>query len=289
MKNNEQVLVSVCILTYNSSKLILETLESVKQQSYNNIELIICDDGSSDDSVKICKEWITENKDCFVRAEVFVNEKNKGISPTRNFAVKQSQGEWIKFLDSDDLLTPNAIASYVNAISEKTHFIIGNYIPFDEKGEKTIEKNQVTLPALMLKKETFEQLGGFDERFLMLEDFPFFSKAKKANYTFDWMDEPVIYYRQHSGSIQRTPQFHLSHVNYVNQVVVPDYLNEKKYIDYWHDKLWSKKELAKIANQPIKAFFIYLLMLVFDPKEWYYIVRDKIYRPIVFKWRKMKK
>jgi alpha-1,3-rhamnosyltransferase len=288
MKNNEHLLISICVLTYNSSKLILETLESVKNQSYKDIELIICDDASSDDSVRICEKWIAKNKGCFIHAEVFINETNKGIAPTRNFAVKQAQGEWVKFLDSDDLLIPHAIESYVSAMNEKTHFIIGNYIPFDEKGEKAVEKNRITLPSLIFKKETFEQLGGFDERFPMLEDFPFFAKAKKAGYTFDWVDETVIYYRQHLGSIQRTPQFHLSHVNYVRQVVVPEYKKQKRHVDYWHDKLWSAKEIAKINQQPIKAFFIYLLMLISDRKEWYYILRDKIFRPLIFKYRSLK-
>lgn len=278
-------LISIAVVTYNSSQMVIDTLESVKAQTYSAIELIVSDDCSTDNTLIVVREWIAKNKDRFVDVKLLSSDENKGIAPNRNKCVREASGEWIKFLDSDDLLTSQAIESYASAINEKIHFIIGNYIPFNEEGEKTIEKNRITLPTLILRKKTFEQLGGFDERFPMLEDYPFFHKAKKAGYIFDWIDEPIVYYRMHLGSIQLTPRFHLSHVNYINQVIVPDYLKEKKYIDYWHDKLWSEKELAKINNQPVKVFFIYLLMLISDTKEWYYIMRDKIYRLIVLKWR----
>jgi alpha-1,3-rhamnosyltransferase len=287
--NKENLLVSVCILTYNSSKFILETLESVGCQTYRHIELIICDDASTDDSVKICREWIVRNQDKLVRAELFVNEENRGIAPTRNFVVKQTQGEWIKFLDSDDFLTPHAIESYMKVISDETHFVAGNYIPFDEKGEKEVEKNRVTLPALIMKKDTFWKLGGFDERFPMLEDMPFFAKASECGYKFDFVNETVVYYRSHSGSIQLSDKFRRSHVNLVRLVLVPQYKKEKRYIDYWHDKLWSKKEIFRLDNQNVKSTLVYLLMLFSDGKEWYYIVRDKIWRPVIFKWRALRK
>jgi len=304
----ENILVSVCVLMHNSSKFILETLESVKNQSYLNLELIICDDASTDTSVEICESWLNSNKTRFVRTAIFVNEKNKGIAPTRNYIVQQSNGEWIKFLDSDDILSPNSIQSYVNTITEETHFIVGNYCSFNEKGEtqmmlvdldffnSSVEiqeklqatKCRITLPALLLKKKTFLALNGFDERFPMLEDFPFFKKALENSYRFDCVNELVINYRVHTGSIQRSKAFHKSHVMYVNQVVVPEHKKSGKYILYWHDKLWSNRELAKLNGESLKASLIYCLMLITDPKEWYYIIRDKIYRPLIFKYRAIK-
>mgnify|MGYP000958323009 FL=1 len=63
-------LVSIIVVTYNSSLFVRETLESAKRQSYNNIELIITDDASTDDTVKVCREWIANNKNRFVRVEL---------------------------------------------------------------------------------------------------------------------------------------------------------------------------------------------------------------------------
>lgn len=305
----DKQLISIAVVTYNSSKTVIETLESVKAQTYSAIELIVSDDCSTDNTLEVVNEWVTKNKECFVRAQLLSSNENRGIAPNRNKCIREAQGEWIKFVDGDDMLTPNSIESYLSVISDKVNFVMGNFITLNEKGEKknfTIEQDffklnaseQLTLqcqkarilwPGIISRKKAFLELNGFDERFPMLDDFPFFVKALQAGYNFDCVDADVFIYRVHEGSAQLSVKFHISHVNYVNQVVVPSYLKEKKYIDYWHDMLWSKKELAKIGNQPLKAFFVYLLMLISDTKEWYYIVRDKIYRPVIFKWRTLKK
>ena len=78
--NMRQPLVSINITTYNSSKFIIETLESAKMQTYQNIELIVSDDSSVDNTVELCKKWIEKNKERFVRCKVITVEKNTGIA-----------------------------------------------------------------------------------------------------------------------------------------------------------------------------------------------------------------
>ncbi|MDR0866392.1 MAG: glycosyltransferase [Candidatus Symbiothrix sp.] len=301
--------ITVAVVTYNSSKTIIETLESVKRQTYANIELIISDDHSLDNTLEIIHEWVTHNKDRFVRIELLSSDINRGIVPNRNKCIGAAQGEWIKFVDGDDMLTTNSIESYQRVMDDSVHFIMGDFIELNEK-EETKEylidtnffqldaseqlvlqqqKARILWPGVIHRRETLIRLDGLDERFPMLDDFPFFIKALKAGYKFNGVNAFVFIYRVHSGSAQRSEKFHLSHVNYVNQILVPEYKKEKKYIDYWHDKLWSEKELAKLNNKPAKSALIYLLMLISDPKEWYYIIRNKIYRPVVFKWRELKK
>ncbi len=63
-------LVSVCIITYNSAKFVVEALESIKSQTYKNIELIISDDCSTDNTIELCKQWISDNGKCFVNCEL---------------------------------------------------------------------------------------------------------------------------------------------------------------------------------------------------------------------------
>ena len=71
-----QPLVSVTVITYNSSKTVLETLDSIKAQTYQNLELIVSDDCSTDDTVELCRNWIEQNKERFVRTELLTVEKN---------------------------------------------------------------------------------------------------------------------------------------------------------------------------------------------------------------------
>ena len=84
----ENPLFSIIIVTYNSSPYVLETLESARAQTYQNIELIITDDCSIDNTVNICREWIDKNKERFVRTELITVEQNTGILPTLTGAIK---------------------------------------------------------------------------------------------------------------------------------------------------------------------------------------------------------
>src|SRR5690606_12047202 len=106
-------LVSVVVITYNSAKYVLATLESIKAQTYQNIELIVSDDCSNDDTVEICRSWMVENCERFIRTELITTEKNKGIPANCNRGVTASQGLWIKIIAGDDLLLPNCISHNV--------------------------------------------------------------------------------------------------------------------------------------------------------------------------------
>lgn len=109
MDNNNHPLVSVFVVSYNAGEYICETLDSIKAQTYGNIELIVSDDHSSDDTVCKAKEWIEKNKERFVRTEVITVDHNTGVSANYNRAVKACRGEWVKNIDGDDLITPNCI------------------------------------------------------------------------------------------------------------------------------------------------------------------------------------
>jgi glycosyltransferase involved in cell wall biosynthesis len=90
-------LVSVIIVTYNSSEFIIETLESVKEQSYKIIELIITDDASTDNTVLKCEQWLSENKSHFLSTKLITIDKNSGIVANRNRGLSAASGEWVKF------------------------------------------------------------------------------------------------------------------------------------------------------------------------------------------------
>ena len=111
-------LVSVGVLTYNSSKTVLETLESIKAQTYQNIELIISDDASKDNTVEICKEWVEKNKDRFVRCEILTVPENTGIPANVNRRIAASRGEWSKGIAADDALLPDCIENFINYVKE---------------------------------------------------------------------------------------------------------------------------------------------------------------------------
>ena len=125
-------LVSICIPTYNGEQYLKQTLDSVVNQTYRNIEIIVTDDISNDDTEKIVRSY------CDDRIKFFINNKRKGLAGNWNEAVKKSSGEFIKILCQDDLLMPDAIEKQVNALnSSDAACVIGNTTVINSDG-KTI-------------------------------------------------------------------------------------------------------------------------------------------------------
>jgi len=102
-------LVSVIISTYNSSRFIEETLESIACQTWKEIEIIVTDDCSKDDTVEICREWLAKHDSRFSMTKLLASDVNTGISGNANRGLYAANGNWIKFLGADDTLKTNCL------------------------------------------------------------------------------------------------------------------------------------------------------------------------------------
>ncbi len=216
--NTERPLVSIIVITYNSAKFVLKTLESAKAQTYQNIELIVSDDGSTDETVNICNQWIEQNKVRFVRTELITANENTGIPANCNRGVNAAKGEWLKLIAGDDLLDTSCITSFLRHIYDNdssARLICCNRVLMHENG--ALNKTELITsvlssrqyeqlityacirptiaPFVMIKKELFLHLGGFDERYRLLEDAPLFFKALKNGYYFLLIAQNLVYYR----------------------------------------------------------------------------------------------
>src|SRR5580704_6317104 len=104
---NNQPLVSVIALNHNQGKFLEETLDSVRNQTYKNIELIICDDCSTDDSTRKINKWIEQNN---YKAKLIFNEQNLGVVKSSNRAIKQANGYYACFIACDDIMLPDKLS-----------------------------------------------------------------------------------------------------------------------------------------------------------------------------------
>lgn len=228
MKEND--LVSIVVVTYNSSKYVLETLESAKAQTYQNIELIITDDCSTDNTVAVCKEWLEKNEDRFVKAELVTSPCNTGVPANLNRGVKKAQGVWIKNIAGDDILVENSIEEFLKKYEGNRLIVAGQCYHFQvgADGRKRIDKLLYPLkntmnyyklsaeeqykrlllkeyflvtPTLMVKRELYEKVGLYDEKYRLMEDYPFLLKCFSRGYGVDFVPVVMVYYRHHSGGI----------------------------------------------------------------------------------------
>ncbi|EFX58188.1 glycosyltransferase, group 2 family protein [Streptococcus sp. M334] len=121
-------LISVIVPIYNTEKYLVECVESLRKQTYSNIEIILVDDGSTDASIEICDELAEKDS----RVKVF-HKKNEGVAVARNFGIQQSNGQYVVIVDSDDVAVDRMIEVLYTQIKEKDADIaVGNYYIYDE-------------------------------------------------------------------------------------------------------------------------------------------------------------
>ena len=132
---------SIITLIYNNDSYLPRCLDSILSQSYTDFELLLVDDGSTDNSSAICEEYAQKDP----RIKVFHRE-NGGISAARNTGLDNAQGEWIYQMDSDDELIPNGLQTLMDCISEDVDVVMGGYEQYDLDGNLIeTEKNHATL------------------------------------------------------------------------------------------------------------------------------------------------
>lgn len=221
--------VSIVVVTYNFEDYVLETLESIKNQSYSEIELIITDDKSSDKTVSIVSEWIDLNRERFSRVIFLKNEINLGVTKNINEGVKIASGEWIKVIAGDDILENKALKNYVSFVNENPNVKIffGRAQTFDDVFEKEnfrkvlpgkeeekffykslnskkkwlLKGNPIPAPTSFIKRELLEKLFYFDERFKMVEDYPFWFKVLNSGEDIGYLPKVTVFYRKISTSV----------------------------------------------------------------------------------------
>lgn len=148
MKDNK--LVSIITPAYNTEKYIAQTIESVQKQTYKNWEMIIVDDCSQDDTVKIVEEYAKKDS----RIILLKNCKNSGVSFSRNQALKHSQGDYIAFLDSDDLWIEDKLEKQINFMKDNNYVL--TYTAYQKFNSKTGMLGKVIkVPKKMTYKKIF--------------------------------------------------------------------------------------------------------------------------------------
>jgi len=225
-------LVSFVIPLYNYKKYIGYCIQSILNQDYDNLEIIVVDDFSTDSSVEKAKKF----KD--PRIQIVELPKNQGYSVAKNTGIIKSNGELICILDADDMLMPMSISSRVRAMEEfKSMFVYANAIAVYDSisiescyeinpkklglwTKKTHKKKKITLlrfpspynihaQTVMVRREVYETFGLYDEKLKSRSDremwWRFFGKesGEKENISRYFLDYPVVYYRYHDKSMMR--------------------------------------------------------------------------------------
>ena len=204
--------VSVIIPTYNCDRYITQAVESALSQTYRNREIIVVDDGSTDDTLRVLEPYFEQIR--------YVYQENQGVAVARNSGIEIAQGELIAFLDGDDFFLPDKLARQVACFEAEPSLgmVISGWRLVNQKGEaisdvklwrhapkldlKTVVLYKPARPsATMVRREWCERVKGFDNRLSSAEDLDFLLRLMLMDCKVAWFPEVQVCYRQHSSSL----------------------------------------------------------------------------------------
>lgn len=208
MEQTSEPLVSVIVPCYNSRETVLETLRSLRAQTFGPWEGVIVNDASTDDSMRLA-EACAEGEP---RIRFVHHDRNRGLAATRNTGIREAAGRYLNFLDADDMLEPEALAVMVRTLEQRPE-CAGVYSgwtilhPGDDRvavhpapeSEVTFENlcysNKIQVPAIMVEKHAVEKAGLFDESMRRCEDWDLWIRLHRAGYRLARIGRPLAVYR----------------------------------------------------------------------------------------------
>ena len=281
--------VSVIIPTYNRAHLVGRAIQSVLNQTYKDFELIIVDDGSTDNTEDTIRELIKKDK----RIKYIRHQKNKGGSAARNTGIKAARGEYIAFQDSDDEWLPEKLEKQMKVFKSASpgvgvvytgHWrISGNektYIPssriIQKEGNIHMELLKegfgfIITPSAVIREACFKKSGMFDEKLPRLQEWELFIRVSKY-YNFKYIDEPLLISYIKSDSISNNYEALIKALRVILIKHFKDFSNDRKLLARRYFKigifLYLNNEAKEGKNYLIKSIKthplnIKLLLIIF--------------------------
>ncbi len=244
--------VSVIIPTFNRAKLLIEAIESVLAQKYRNYEIIVVDDGSTDETREVLIPYLAEQR---IR---YIFQKNKKQASARNTGIRNSKGEYIAFLDSDDLWLSDKLELQVHALEENPEagMVYCNQYLIELEADKEerikyqkgmlksgwifkdllLRKFYCSTPTLLIRRAVLDKVGLFDESLEdALEDWEFTLRISR-DYQVIAIDEPLIKRRIQPPSAEVYHEKRITN----HRRILERYLKNSQLPKYFKNLVWSK-------------------------------------------------
>jgi len=218
-KRREIMKVSIIVTTFNRAHMVIETIDSILNQTFNDFELIVVDNCSSDNTEEVIKAYTDE------RIRYFKHDNGGIIAVNRNYGINQARGEYLAFCDDDDLWLPEKLEKQMLEFEKDNQIglVCSNAIIFDNNGEvgefhKTelpdsnftlkslIWQNSVICSSVLVKKRAIDDVGLMDEspEIFSAEDYELWLRVAQK-YRIKYIELPLMKYRTHPGSYKKKP------------------------------------------------------------------------------------
>ncbi len=254
-------LVSLVIPVYNRDTYLKTTIDSILAQTYTNFELIIWDDGSTDDSLAVANKYATEDS----RIKVFTAD-NTGQGAALVKAIAQTNGKYLGIVDSDDLLHPEALVKTLAVLESNSSvgMVYTDHVVIDANGkEKGIGKrcsipysperlliDFMTFHFRLMRRDVYDAMGGFDANLGIAEDYDLCLRLSEVT-AVEHLAEPLYYYRWHSANISTTQQLRQAKCSTiaVNRALQRRGLSQKLRLEVKLNPSYKLQRQSKVANK----------------------------------------
>lgn len=219
--NTDNPLVSIIVPCYNQARFLSEAIRSVDEQTYKNTEVIIVNDGSKDNTEAVTLELVRQYPKLKIK---YILQKNSGLSGARNTGLKAAQGEYVNFLDSDDVFTDSSKIEvqvaylkshkscsivYCDAeyFSEDKTLLEGRRIVWGDHTSGKVflnllrECNFILVHSVLIRREVMDTIGTFNENLHSMEDFDYWLRCAYAGLGFAYIDKVMVGYRIHGRNM----------------------------------------------------------------------------------------
>jgi glycosyltransferase involved in cell wall biosynthesis len=214
--------VSVIVPCYNLGRYLQKCLDSIFNQNYNDFELLIVNDGSTDDSGSYIEDYIRNNKK--QNSIKYIVQDNKGLSGARNTGIVNSKGKYLTFLDPDDKWTKNSLRTrltefendssigivYTDTYLERDNILLKDtYVDLLDNVfdgyiyPNILNYNFIIMPTVMVRRTVFDACGLFDEGLRRAEDYDLWIRAAKYGWKYKFINKPTAYYSIRDNSLSR--------------------------------------------------------------------------------------
>ncbi len=269
-------LVSIVIPCYNHARFVQETIKSVIDQDYENIELIIIDDGSKDNSVEVIQEMIPACEERFKRFE-FRHRPNKGLCATLNEALEWCEGEFFAPLASDDLILKYKTTLQVKYLLNNINCVgvFGGAKILKENGDISVERPSVAKKyqfkdiilnkfpiftgSQLLRIKAVREVGGYSPE-VLLEDFYINLKITKGGATLDTVPGFLVCYRRHENNTTNDYELINSERLKIIESHNDNYYYKSAIVEHYYNE-----SLSLVPYKKTKSLFVFLKTLLLKP------------------------
>ncbi|MGB3532292.1 MAG: glycosyltransferase [Microcoleaceae cyanobacterium] len=265
--------VSVIIPAYNGDRYITEAVESILTQSYPNFEVIVVDDGSTDNTQQVLQPYISQIR--------YLSQANLGVAAARNRGIEAASGKYIALLDQDDCFLPGKLAAQVEVFEANPTVALvnsgwrlieaeGNPIseikPWRNLPQLTLEtwltRTPILPSAMMFQREAWQTVGGFDSRFDGVDDVEFVWRLAMAGYEAMWLPQITVHYRQHSQTVseqkavKRADLFIAAQNHFFSQPNLPQEVYQLEAVSRYEGYTWMGWHLYHTRHFPVMANYL---------------------------------